>query len=92
VSSRAVAVVPTDYDNRRDIDLLVLDQGGKPKLFRNLRDTTFRDVALEVGLNQTAIGRAPQRAITTKTRLPISFSAWQTASGVSQSPMGAENL
>lgn len=49
--SRAVAVVPTDYDNRRDIDLLVLDKGGKPKLFRNLRDTTFRDAAGEVGLN-----------------------------------------
>ncbi len=51
--SRAVAVVPTDYDNRRDVDLLVLNRGGKPNLFRNLRDTTFKDVASEVGLNQT---------------------------------------
>jgi tetratricopeptide (TPR) repeat protein len=48
----AVAVVPTDFDNRRDIDLLVLDSGNTPKLFRNLRDTTFRDVAAEVGLNE----------------------------------------
>ena len=51
--SRAVAVVPTDFDNRRDIDLLVLNQGGKPELFRNLRDTTFKDVAEEVGLTQS---------------------------------------
>jgi len=51
--SRAVAVVPTDFDNRRDIDLLVLDKGGKPKLFRNLRDGSFRDAAAEVGLNQS---------------------------------------
>jgi len=51
--SRAVAVVPTDFDNRRDIDLLVLDAGNKPKLFRNLRDGSFKDVADEVGLNKT---------------------------------------
>ncbi len=51
--SRAVAVVPTDYDNRRDVDLLVLNRGGKPNLFRNLRDGTFQDVAAEVGLNRT---------------------------------------
>lgn len=54
LKSRAVAVVPTDFDNRRDVDLLVLNRGGKPILFRNLRDTTFREVATEVGLDQTA--------------------------------------
>ncbi len=48
----AVSVVPTDFDNRRDVDLLVLEAGEKPFLYRNLRDTTFRDVAGEVGLNQ----------------------------------------
>ena len=52
--SRAVAVIPTDFDNRRDIDLLVLNRYRKPVLFRNLRDTTFRDVAAEVGLTQSA--------------------------------------
>jgi len=52
-ANRAVAVVPTDYDNRRDVDLLVLDRGNKPKLFRNLRDGSFRDVAAEVGLTET---------------------------------------
>ena len=48
---RAIAVVPTDYDNRRDVDLLVVYRGAAPKLFRNLRDGTFRDVAAEVGLD-----------------------------------------
>ncbi len=52
--SRAVAVIPTDFDNRRDIDLLVLNQGGAPELFRNLRDTTFKNVSDEVGLNVKA--------------------------------------
>ena len=47
----AAAVVPTDYDNRRDVDLLVLNYGAPPALFRNMRDGTFRDVAAEVGLN-----------------------------------------
>jgi tetratricopeptide (TPR) repeat protein len=48
----AVSVVPTDFDNRRDIDLMVLASGEQPGLYRNLRDTTFRDVASQVGLNQ----------------------------------------
>jgi cytochrome c-type biogenesis protein CcmH/NrfG len=43
------AVVPTDYDNRRDIDLLV-SSDEKVSLYRNLRDGTFRDVAEETGL------------------------------------------
>ncbi len=47
----AVAVVPTDYDNHRDIDLLVVNYGAAPALFSNQRDGTFRDVAGEVGLN-----------------------------------------
>jgi tetratricopeptide (TPR) repeat protein len=46
----ATAVVPTDYDNRRDVDLLVVNYGAPPNLFRNMRDGTFRDVAAEVGL------------------------------------------
>jgi tetratricopeptide (TPR) repeat protein len=47
----AVAVVPTDYDNRRDVDLLVVNYTDAPALYRNMRDGTFRDVADEVGLN-----------------------------------------
>jgi tetratricopeptide (TPR) repeat protein len=47
----AVAVVPTDYDNRRDVDLLVVNYASAPALYRKLRDGTFRDVAREVGLD-----------------------------------------
>ena len=49
--TRGVSIVPTDYDNRRDVDLLVVNYGAAPTLFRNLRDRTFRDVASEVGLD-----------------------------------------
>ena len=50
VNGAVVAVVPTDYDNRRDIDVLVVRDTAPPLLFRNLRDGSFRDVALDVGL------------------------------------------
>jgi hypothetical protein len=42
--------VPTDFDNHRDIDLLVVNYGSVPTLFSNQRDGTFRDVAADVGL------------------------------------------
>ena len=42
--------MPTDFDNRRDIDLLLIPAAAPPLLFRNLRDGTFRDVAADVGL------------------------------------------
>jgi tetratricopeptide (TPR) repeat protein len=45
-----VAIVATDFDNRRDVDLLVVRAGAAPALFSNLRDGTFRDIAAEVGL------------------------------------------
>jgi Tfp pilus assembly protein PilF len=44
------AVIPTDYDNRRDIDMLLVPSRGAPALFANLRDGTFRDVARQAGL------------------------------------------
>ncbi|PYS20874.1 MAG: hypothetical protein DMF72_19345 [Acidobacteria bacterium] len=46
----AMAVVPTDYDNHRDIDLLVVNFGTPPMLYSNQRDGTFRDLAHETGL------------------------------------------
>ncbi len=50
----SVAVVPTDFDNRRDVDLFVLNGSeNPPALFRNMRDGTFADVAKDVGLGQT---------------------------------------
>jgi tetratricopeptide (TPR) repeat protein len=48
---RVSAVVPTDYDNRRDVDLLIASVDAPLALFRNQRDGTFRDVAASVGLN-----------------------------------------
>ena len=44
------AVIPTDYDNRRDIDLLLVPSRGMPALFANRRDGTFHDVANQTGL------------------------------------------
>ena len=49
------AVVPTDFNNKRDIDLLVANYGKAPELFSNLRDSSFRNVANEIGL--AAAGR-----------------------------------
>ncbi|HEX8773941.1 MAG TPA: FG-GAP-like repeat-containing protein [Pyrinomonadaceae bacterium] len=46
-----VAIVPTDYDNRRDVDLLLVSYGKAPELFSNQRDGSFRDVAREAGLD-----------------------------------------
>ena len=45
-----VAAVPTDFDNRRDVDLLLVTVSGGALLMRNLRDGSFRDVAKDVGL------------------------------------------
>ncbi|HJR61593.1 MAG TPA: FG-GAP-like repeat-containing protein, partial [Vicinamibacterales bacterium] len=50
LSGPVVAAVATDYDNRRDIDLLVGPADRGPVLFRNLRDGTFGDVAGPAGL------------------------------------------
>ena len=50
VRTHAIALVPTDFDNHRDIDLLVVNRDGPPLLLQNVRDGTFRDVAADVGL------------------------------------------
>ncbi|HLA11835.1 MAG TPA: FG-GAP-like repeat-containing protein [Pyrinomonadaceae bacterium] len=46
----ASSIVPTDFDNRRDIDLVAATAGGM-SIWRNMRDGTFRDVAQEAGLS-----------------------------------------
>jgi Tfp pilus assembly protein PilF len=48
--AHGVAVVPTDFDNRRDIDLLLLRANARPLLFQNMRDGSFRDAAESAGL------------------------------------------
>jgi lipoprotein NlpI len=57
-AGHAVAVVPTDYDNRRDVDLLLVNYGAPTELFSNQRDGSFRDVAKEVGLDAQGHGTA----------------------------------
>ena len=46
----AVSVIPTDFNNRRDMDLLVVNYGKAPELYSNQRDGTFRNVSKDVGL------------------------------------------
>ncbi|HEY8551006.1 MAG TPA: FG-GAP-like repeat-containing protein [Vicinamibacterales bacterium] len=50
VAAGAAAVVPTDFDNRRDVDLLLAGAPQRPVLLKNLRDGTFQDVAAELKL------------------------------------------
>lgn len=45
-----VSIVPTDFNNRRDMDLLIVSYSKPLELFSNQRDGTFRNVAKEVGL------------------------------------------
>jgi tetratricopeptide (TPR) repeat protein len=47
----AVSVIPTDFNNRRDMDLLVVNYGKAPELYSNQRDGTFRNVSKDVGLD-----------------------------------------
>ena len=50
----ARAVVATDFDNRRDVDL-VIASNDKVSLWKNMRDGTFRDVAQDVGMVHTRL-------------------------------------
>ena len=45
-----IALVPTDFDNHRDMDLLVVSADAAPRLLSNQRDGTFKDVAADTGL------------------------------------------
>ena len=46
----ALAIAATDYDNRRDIDFVAMGSEGRPVLYRNMRDGTFRDATSGAGL------------------------------------------
>src|SRR5262249_53883720 len=63
VATHAIAIVATDFDDRRDVDLLVVNRAGPPLLFQNMRDGTFRDVAADVGLT-SALGGVDITAVT----------------------------
>ncbi len=55
-----IAIAPTDFDNRRDLDLLIVNAAGAPALFKNRRDGTFVNVAGETSL--TGLGMPAQFA------------------------------
>lgn len=50
--AHVTSIVPTDFDNRRDVDLFLGVFGGVPRLLANQRDGTFRDVAAVVGIDE----------------------------------------
>jgi tetratricopeptide (TPR) repeat protein len=56
--NHAVGVVPTDYDNRRDVDLVVVNYGAPSDLYSNQRDGSFRNVGHEVGMDAQGHGTA----------------------------------
>ena len=47
---RVVGAAATDFDNRRDIDLVLLAADAAPLLYRNLRDGSFRNTTADSGL------------------------------------------
>jgi Flp pilus assembly protein TadD len=51
--NKTTAVVATDYNNRRDIDFLVVNYGAPTQLFSNQRDGSFKEVATQAGVNFT---------------------------------------
>ena len=60
-TGHVVAIVPTDYDNHRDVDLLLVYRDAPPVLLGNQRDGTFRDVSAAVALD-TVVGSGSEIA------------------------------
>ena len=78
----AVAIVPVDVDNRRDVDLLVIRRAGPPLLFSNQRDGTFRDVAKDIGLPSSGPYTSVAVADINKDTIPDFFFGRADAAGV----------
>ncbi|MEE9218914.1 MAG: FG-GAP-like repeat-containing protein [Acidobacteriota bacterium] len=55
---RSAGVIFSDFDNDRDIDFLVLETGGAPQLFSNLRGGRWEEVADSRGLERASSARA----------------------------------
>lgn len=73
----AVSIVPTDFDTRRDIDLLIAGAGGTV-LLENLRDGRFKDAAGRLQLPQGAYRAAAAGDVNADGRTDFFFA---TASG-----------
>ncbi|MBI3403285.1 MAG: VCBS repeat-containing protein [Acidobacteria bacterium] len=86
VQAHAVAIVPTDFDNHRDVDLLIVNRDRAPLLFKNRRDGTFRDVASDVGLTGVLPGDGDITSVAAadlnKDDYPDFFFARSNAAGV----------
>jgi Tfp pilus assembly protein PilF len=87
-TSHAIAIVPTDFNNRRDIDLLIVRRDGPPALFSNLRDGRFRDVAIEAGLRVDGRVTSVAAADVNKDEYPDFFFGRAGAAGVLASSTG----
>ncbi|HUG44061.1 MAG TPA: FG-GAP-like repeat-containing protein [Acidobacteriota bacterium] len=55
-SARTTAIVASDFDNSRDIDLYVVNYLGPNQLYSNLRDGTFENVAPRAGIGGAGTG------------------------------------
>jgi tetratricopeptide (TPR) repeat protein len=53
---KTTAVLGTDYNNQRDVDLLFVQYGEPVQLFSNQRDGSFRELAAEAGLQVVSHG------------------------------------
>ena len=81
--------MPADVDLRRDIDLLVLGEDGRIRLWRNMRDASFREVSATVGLDALPPASAIAVGDATKDGFPdIAVSA---RAGSSVLAVGASN-
>ncbi|BCS35257.1 hypothetical protein TBR22_A44840 [Luteitalea sp. TBR-22] len=85
----ATAIVPTDVDLRRDIDVLVLGEDGRLRLWRNMRDATFREVSATVGLD--ALPPAAAMAVGDATKDGFPDIALSAKTGASVIAVGASN-
>ena len=81
-AARGFAVVPTDFDNRRDMDLVVVQRGQAPTLFQNVRDGSFRDAATDARLPRAAEYTAVAAADVNKDGFPDLFFGTADGPGV----------
>lgn len=52
IKGHVLSIIPTDFDNHRDIDLMIVSSDAPPALFTNQRDGTFRNTSDTAGLTK----------------------------------------